>query len=128
MQVRTILTLGAASGFLSVMLGAFAAHGLKTRLDPSLLTLFHTGVDYQALHALALLICGLWAMQHPCRYLSVAAWAFALGTLVFSGSLYLLALTGERWIGAITPIGGIGFLVGWASLAATAWRLDRKDL
>jgi uncharacterized membrane protein YgdD (TMEM256/DUF423 family) len=123
MQPRTMLLLGAASGLLTVALGAFGAHGLKHHLGPELLAIYHTGVDYQGLHALALLACGLWALQRPSRSLSVAAWAFALGSLVFSGSLYLLALTGLRWLGAVTPLGGTAFLVGWAALVVTAWRL-----
>jgi len=126
MQPRGMLTLGAASGFLTVALGAFGAHGLKGRISADLLTIFHTGVDYQGLHALALLACGLWALQRPTRSLNVAAWAFALGSLVFSGSLYLLALTGERWLGAITPIGGLAFLFGWAALLVAARQVARQ--
>lgn len=122
MQPGSMLTLGAASGFLTVALGAFAAHGLKARLPADLLAIFHTGVDYQGLHALALLACGLWALQRPARSLAIAAWAFLLGTLVFSGSLYLLALTGLRWLGAITPLGGSALLVGWGSLVVAGWQ------
>jgi len=118
-----MLLLGAVSGLLTVALGAFAAHGLKTHIPAELLAVYHTGVDYQGLHALALLACGLWTLQRPARSLSVAAGAFAVGSLVFSGSLYLLAVTGVRWLGAITPLGGTAFLVGWAALAVTAWRL-----
>jgi uncharacterized membrane protein YgdD (TMEM256/DUF423 family) len=125
MQARTQLMLAAISGFLTVALGAFGAHGLKGRIDPELLTVFHTGVDYQGLHSLALLGCGLWSLLRPARALGVAAWAFVIGTLLFSGSLYLMAFTGLRWLGAITPFGGIAFLVGWASLAVAAYRLPR---
>lgn len=126
MQARSMLLLGAASGFLTVALGAFGAHGLKAHVTPELLAIYHTGVDYQGLHALALLACGLWALQRPGRGLTVAAWAFALGSLVFSGSLYLLALTGLRWLGAITPLGGMAFLTGWAALVVTAWRMPKS--
>lgn len=122
-----MLTLGAASGFLTVAFGAFGAHGLKGRVGTDLLAVFHTGVDYQGLHALALLACGLWALQRPARGVSVAAWAFLLGSLVFSGSLYLMTFTGARWLGAITPIGGTALLVGWASLLVAAFRSTGKD-
>lgn len=127
MAARWMLMLGAVSGFFTVAFGAFAAHGLKARLPADLLAIFHTGVDYQGLHALALLACGLWALQRPTRALSVAAWSFLLGTLVFSGSLYTLAISGERWLGTITPLGGTAFLAGWASLVVAAWRTQRND-
>jgi uncharacterized membrane protein YgdD (TMEM256/DUF423 family) len=120
-----MLLLAAASGFLTVALGAFGAHSLKGRIDPSLLTVFHTGVDYQGLHSLALLGCGLWALLRPTPGLGTAAWAFVLGILVFSGSLYLMAFTGLRWLGAITPIGGTAFLVGWAALFVAALKVER---
>lgn len=123
MNARLMLLLASFSGFLTVALGAFGAHGLKDRVEPALLTVFHTGVDYQGLHSLALLGCGLWTLLRPSRSLGVAAWAFAIGILVFSGSLYLMTFTGARWLGAITPIGGSAFLVGWASLAVAAYRL-----
>jgi uncharacterized membrane protein YgdD (TMEM256/DUF423 family) len=126
MQARNMLLLAAISGFFTVALGAFGAHGLKGRIDPGLLTVFHTGVDYQGLHALALLGCGLWTMQRPSKSLSIAAWGFVLGTLIFSGSLYVMALTGLRWLGAITPIGGTGFLIGWAALVVAAVRMQRS--
>lgn len=126
MSPRGMLAFGAASGFLTVALGAFAAHGLKHRLGPDLLAIFHTGVDYQGLHALALLVCGLLALHRPSRALGVAAWAFLLGTLIFSGSLYLLSLSGIRWLGAITPIGGGAFLIGWAALCYAAWQLKSQ--
>jgi uncharacterized membrane protein YgdD (TMEM256/DUF423 family) len=123
MSARTMLLLAAGSGFLTVALGAFGAHGLQGRIGPTLLAAYRTGVDYQGLHALALLGCGLWSLQRPATALAVAAWGFALGTLLFSGSLYLMAFSGLRWLGAITPLGGIAFLLGWAGLAAAAYRL-----
>ena len=123
---RLALLLGAASGFLAVALGAFAAHGLKHRLEPSLLAVFDTAVEYQAMHGLALLLVGLLARDGAgSRALTTAGWAFAIGILLFSGSLYLLALTGIRWLGAITPFGGTAFLVGWAALAWHALRQRR---
>jgi uncharacterized membrane protein YgdD (TMEM256/DUF423 family) len=125
MSPRLMLMLAAASGFVTVALGAFGAHGLKGHIDPSLLTAFHTGVDYQGLHTLALLGCGLWGLQRPSKALGLAAWSFLIGILLFSGSLYLMALTGQRWLGAITPIGGSAFLLGWAALLTAAARLHR---
>jgi len=115
--LRHFLLLGAINGFLAVSFGAFAAHGLKGLLSPGLLEVFQTGVEYQALHALALLIVGLLGRSARLEGLTVAGWAFATGILLFSGSLYLLALTDARWLGMVTPLGGTAFLVGWAALA-----------
>lgn len=120
--LRHFLVLGAINGFLAVAFGAFAAHGLKDVLSEGLLDVFQTGVDYQALHALALLLVGLLAQSGPSQGLRLAGWAFATGILLFSGSLYLLALTDARWLGAITPFGGTAFLIGWAALAWHARR------
>lgn len=121
---RTFLLLGAIGGFLSVALGAFGAHALKQILSPGLLEVFHTGVDYQAIHSLALLLTGLLARRFDGRALRLAGWSFASGMLIFSGSLYLLALTDARWFGAITPIGGTLLLFGWAALASAVWRRE----
>ncbi len=106
--------LGGGLMFLDVALGAFAAHGLKARLTPEMLAVFETGARYQAYHALALLL--LAAMRGPDK----AGWCFAGGITLFSGSLYLLALTGERRFGMITPLGGLLFLAGWALFALKA--------
>lgn len=119
---RRFVLIGAVFGFLAVALGAFAAHALKSILSPGLLEVFSTGVEYQATHALALVLVGLLGARRHDRLLGLSGWAFASGILVFSGSLYLLALTGARWLGAVTPLGGTAFLVGWAALAAHAWR------
>jgi uncharacterized membrane protein YgdD (TMEM256/DUF423 family) len=119
---RRFLLFGAVCGFLAVALGAFAAHALKSILSPGMLEVFRTGVEYQATHALALVLVGLLGARGHDRLLGVSGWAFASGILLFSGSLYLLALTGARWLGAVTPFGGVAFLVGWAALAAYAWR------
>ncbi len=102
---------GAVLMFLDVALGAFGAHGLKDRLTPELLAVFETGVRYQAYHALGLLMIA--ALRGPDK----AAWCFLGGIVLFSGSLYALALTGVRWLGAITPVGGLLFLAGWLLLA-----------
>lgn len=108
--------IGAVYGFLGVAFGAFGAHALKARLAPDLLTVWKTAVEYQLYHALALVLVGLIATQRPSIAITNAGICFALGVLVFSGSLYVLALSGVRWLGAITPIGGLLFLVGWALL------------
>jgi uncharacterized membrane protein YgdD (TMEM256/DUF423 family) len=115
--LRHFLLLGAINGFLAVAFGAFAAHGLKDLLSPGLLEVFQTGVEYQALHGLALLLVGLLGRSERLDGLVVAGWAFATGILLFSGSLYLLALTDARWLGMVTPLGGTAFLIGWAALA-----------
>lgn len=116
------LLCGAVYGLLGVALGAFGAHGLRTRLSPDLLAAWKTGVEYQFYHALALLLLGLLARQVETPLLTVAGAGFALGILLFSGSLYALALTGMRPLGAITPLGGLLFLVGWGGLIAAVWR------
>lgn len=123
-MARSFLFLGSVSGFLSVALGAFAAHGLKARLSEYHLQVFRTGVEYQFFHAFALLAVGglLARGVHP--WLRASGMAFVAGTVVFSGSLYLLALTKvSRW-GAVTPIGGLGFLAGWALLAAAVLKME----
>ena len=119
---RVFFILSSLSGGLAVALGAFAAHGLRSRLTPDLLASFETGARYQMYHALALLAVA-WAVTHWTRsaFSSYAGWLFVAGTILFSFSLYLLALTG-RWLGAITPLGGVAFVAGWVCLALAAWR------
>jgi len=115
-----VIRLGAALGFVGVALGAFGAHGLKARLGPGMLDVYKTGVLYQLIHALAVLAVGLGA-DRLARPRAVAArapgWVFQAGIALFSGSLYALALTDVKALGAITPIGGVAFLVGWIWLA-----------
>ena len=118
---RLFFSLGCLSAGLAVALGAFGAHALKARLAPGLLAVFETGVRYQMTHALALLVVAWASTRWPGRTVTVAGWLFALGTLLFSGSLYVLALTGMRWLGAVTPLGGVAWLVGWLCLACAAW-------
>ena len=114
---RAFALAGALSAFIAVAAGAFGAHALRARLPADLLAVFETGARYQMYHALALLAVA-WASNHwPGTPLRLAGWLFIGGTLLFSGSLYLLALTGARWLGAITPLGGLLFLAGWAALA-----------
>ena len=117
---RVFFALGALAAFVGVALGAFAAHGLKSRLDASLLATFEIGVRYQMYHALALLGVAWACTRWPGTLTNTAGWLFVAGILVFSGSLYLLALTGVRWLGAITPLGGLAFLAGWTCLAWAA--------
>jgi uncharacterized membrane protein YgdD (TMEM256/DUF423 family) len=114
---RVIFALGAVFGFIGVGLGAFGAHALKARLSPEMLAIFETGVRYQMYHAFALLAVGGLALSRPGPFLHASGIAFSAGIAIFSGSLYILALTETRWLGAITPIGGLGFLVGWALFA-----------
>jgi uncharacterized membrane protein YgdD (TMEM256/DUF423 family) len=115
-SARVFLALGSASAFLAVAAGAFGAHALRRRLDENLLAVFETGIRYQMYHALALLAVA-WAMDRWGGGLVAASgWLFVAGTVVFSGSLYLLALTGQRMFGAVTPIGGVAFLGGWLVL------------
>ncbi|MCJ1886875.1 DUF423 domain-containing protein [Pseudomonas sp. LA21] len=121
-MLRIFLMLAAFFGFTGVALGAFAAHGLKNRLTPEYLAVFQTGVHYQMLHALALLGVALLSVQVGGALVKWAGWAFAVGILLFSGSLYLLTLAGLS-VGIVTPIGGLFFLIGWALLFATAARL-----
>lgn len=121
--MKLFLMLGSISGFLSVALGAFGAHALKEKLDEYSLGIFHTGVTYQTTHALAMILVALLIKWYPdSTGLTWAGWSFVVGTLIFSGSLYTLAMTGIKVMGAITPIGGVLFLIGWALLAIHAWK------
>jgi uncharacterized membrane protein YgdD (TMEM256/DUF423 family) len=119
---RVFFTIGSVSAFIAVALGAFAAHGLKSRLEPALLATFETGVRYHMYHALALLAVGWACTRWPGPAANASGWLFVAGTVLFSGSLYALALTGTRWLGAITPVGGLAFLAGWLCLAWSAWK------
>ncbi|PSW61795.1 DUF423 domain-containing protein [Photobacterium leiognathi subsp. mandapamensis] len=121
-HTRWILFIAAISGALTVGLGAFAAHGLKHHLSPYLLDVFKTGVQYQAWHTLALLGCGILTRFLSLKAVSYAALFFAIGIICFSGSLYALALTGIKWFGPITPMGGVCFIIGWVMLAIATWR------
>lgn len=124
-MIRAYLLLAACFGFTGVALGAFAAHGLKARLSAEYLAIFQTGVQFQLFHALALMGVALLALQAPGRLLTAAGALFSLGVLLFSGSLYLLTLTGVGKLGMITPLGGMAFLTGWLCLALAAWRWRR---
>jgi uncharacterized membrane protein YgdD (TMEM256/DUF423 family) len=119
---RLFVLIAASSGFIAVAAGAFGAHALKARLTPDLLAIFETGVRYQMFHVVGLLAAAWAAERWPGRAVKVAGWCFVAGTLIFSGSLYALALTGVRTLGAITPVGGVLFLAGWLLLSRAAWR------
>ena len=113
--------IGALMGFVGVGLGAFGAHGLRGRLSPEMLGIFETGVRYQMYHAVALLVLAAMMPRIEGRLVLIAGWSFTAGILIFSGSLYALALTGVTTLGAITPIGGVAFLAGWIALAIAAF-------
>jgi uncharacterized membrane protein YgdD (TMEM256/DUF423 family) len=118
---RTFLFVGALLGFLGVAFGAFGAHALKARLPPDMLAVFETGVRYQMYHAFAILIVAAAIGRFgSATLLTASGWSYALGVVLFSGSLYALALTGVGILGAVTPIGGLLFLLGWACLAVFA--------
>ena len=118
---RLFLAIGSIAALLAVALGAFGAHGLKARIAPELMQVYKTGVDYHFYHALGLILAGLAALHLPeSVYLLRAGWAMLAGIVLFSGSLYLLALTGSTWLGMITPLGGLAFIAAWGLFAAAA--------
>lgn len=122
------LFVGSLFGGLGVILGAFGAHALKARLAPELLATFETGVRYQIYHALALLAVALLYACRPAKgLLTATGWLFVAGTLLFSGSLYVLVLGGIRWVGAITPVGGTALIIGWFCLAAAGLWSREED-
>ena len=118
---RVFFALGALSAAVAVGLGAFGAHGLRARLTPEVLATFEVGVRYQMYHALALLAVAWAAGRWTSGGITAAGILFAAGTLLFSGSLYLLALTGQKWLGAVAPLGGLAFIAAWLLLAWGAW-------
>lgn len=120
-MARTFLLLGAVAAFLGVTLGAFGAHGLRGRLSAEMLQVFQTGVQYQMYHALALILVSAIMGRMSGWLIQTAGWAFVAGILLFSGSLYVLAISGVTVLGAVTPLGGLAFLVGWACLAFAAF-------
>ncbi len=122
-MVRLWLLLSAFAGFSGVAMGAFAAHGLKSRLSADYLAVFQTGTHYQLIHALALLGVAILTLIAPGRLVDLAGGFFAVGIVLFSGSLYALTLSGIAKLGIITPFGGLAFLAGWACLGVAAWRM-----
>jgi uncharacterized membrane protein YgdD (TMEM256/DUF423 family) len=127
MTVRIFLLFASISGFVAVGMGAFGAHALRGLLSDRLMQVMQTAVQYQFYHTLALLAVALLLRHHTSRLLSGSGVAFATGIILFSGSLYVLALTGEHWLGAITPFGGIAFLTGWFLLALHALSNQRGN-
>ncbi len=108
--------LGSTFALLAVGLGAFGAHALRSRLEPNLQAIYETGVRYHFYHALGLFVVAWLVETRPSVWVSAAGWSFVAGMVLFSGSLYALALSGQRWLGAVTPFGGLAFLAGWALL------------
>jgi uncharacterized membrane protein YgdD (TMEM256/DUF423 family) len=119
---RLFFSLGALSALLSVAAGAFGAHALRSRLSPEFLAVFETAARYQMYHALGLLAVAWAVSRWPAGIAQWAGWFFVIGTVLFSGSLYALALTGARWLGAVTPLGGVALLAGWLCLVLSAGR------
>lgn len=130
MRAAKIMFIAALSGLSTVALGAFAAHGLKNNLPPYLLAVFETGVQYQAWHSLALLLCSLLMLvirsEKAEKRLFIAAVCFIIGIFCFSGSLYALALSGIKWFGPVTPFGGLMFMLGWGFLAGAAVKVNEE--
>ncbi|WP_314020019.1 DUF423 domain-containing protein [Stutzerimonas degradans] len=125
-MIRAYLPLAAGFGLTGVALGAFAAHGLKASLSAEYLAIFQTAVQYQLIHALAFFGVALLSLHAPGRLLQAAAALFGIGIVLFSGSLYLLTLTGIGKLGIVTPLGGTAFLAGWLCLGLAGWRLPRR--
>ncbi|HEY5541848.1 MAG TPA: DUF423 domain-containing protein [Candidatus Binatia bacterium] len=119
---RFFFTAGAIMAFLAVALGAFGAHALKNRLTPDMLDIFEVGVRYHMYHALGLFAVAWATSRWPESNVTAAGWAFIVGIIIFSGSLYILSMTGMRWFGVVTPLGGLAFLIGWAILV---WSVGR---
>jgi len=121
-QGRLFVVIGSVSAFLAVALGAFAAHALKEKLPSDLFAIWEVGVRYHLYHALALFAVAWVTQQWPAANAAPAGWLFVAGTVIFSGSLYALSLSGLRMLGAVTPVGGLCFLAGWAWLAWSVWK------
>ena len=122
MIAREWVIAGAVCAMVGVALGAFGAHGMSGWVAPDLLVIWETGARYQMYHAFGMFAVAIVAGQWPQSPASMAGWAFLAGVVLFSGSLYLMALTGIRLFGAITPLGGVAFIIGWATIGWSAWR------
>lgn len=120
-MTRLFLVLGSLLGASGVALGAFGAHALRSRVDARMLEVWETAVRYHLVHALALLAVAWVAGRQPGGAAAWAGWLFVAGTAVFSGSLYAMVLTGQRWLGAVTPLGGLALIAGWLAMAWAAW-------
>lgn len=119
---KLFISLGAFNAFIAVAAGAFAAHGLKNSLSDYYLSIFHTAADYQFYHALGLIIIGILLGQQYKRSVFLSGWIMLAGIILFSGSLYTLALTGTKWLGIVTPFGGLCFLISWLTIAVSYLR------
>jgi len=119
---QTLIAIGSLSAALAVAAGAFGAHMLKAALDPPMLAVFETAARYQMYHALGIIAAGLAGQVFACPQAARAGWCFAAGTLLFCGSLFGVSLLGIRWLGAITPVGGLAFIAGWSLLGWSVWR------
>jgi uncharacterized membrane protein YgdD (TMEM256/DUF423 family) len=122
---RVFISIGALSALLAVAAGAFGAHALRARISAEMLQVFQTGATYQMYHALALIAVGILLARFSTdgsAWLTAAGWLFTAGSVLFSGSLYALALSGTTWLGAITPLGGVAFVLAWLALAIGMWR------
>ena len=122
MMSRIILLTATVFLTLAVMIGAFGAHVLKPKITDDLMQVYRTGVEYHFYHALGLLLIGLLAFQFPSPMIGWSAFFLSAGIVLFSGSLYLLALTGTKWLGAVTPLGGVSFIAGWILLFVAIWK------
>jgi len=121
--MKLFILLGSLNALIGVALGAFGAHGLKTKVAPDMLTVWNTAVQYHLIHALGLLLIGiLYHLMPDAPLIKTAGWSILLGIVLFSGSLYALVLTGIKPLGIITPFGGVAFLLGWLLIAISAWR------
>ena len=119
---KTILMTASAFLALAVGLGAFGAHGLKSQLSAELMQTYKTGIEYHFYHALGLLLVGIIAITFPSTYIKWSAILLSIGIVLFSGSLYVLAISGIKWLGAITPLGGLSFIAGWVTLFIGIWK------
>jgi len=126
MKQKFFLTIAALSGFISVAAGAFGAHGLEGKVGPKELVAFKTAAEYQMYHALALVAVSLISERYPSRFLKVSGWFFVIGTILFSGSLYVLGSTGSRALVLVAPVGGAAFLIGWIFLFCATFGLRKK--
>jgi uncharacterized membrane protein YgdD (TMEM256/DUF423 family) len=121
-MARQFLIFGSLLGALGVGLGAFGAHALRSRVDARMLEVWETAVRYHLVHALALLVVAWVAGRQPGGAAAWAGWLFVAGVAVFSGSLYTMVLSGQRWLGAVTPLGGVALIAGWLTMAWAGWR------
>tara|TARA_B110000444_G_scaffold3596_1_gene3325 strand:+ start:2909 stop:3277 length:369 start_codon:yes stop_codon:yes gene_type:complete len=122
--MKTWIVFGSILTGLAILLGAFGAHALKSRISPEDLAIFETGIRYHIYHSIGLILIGILGFYFPHNLIDIPAKLFLLGISIFSGSLYLLVLTNTRWLGAITPIGGICYMIGWLLLAFNIYRFE----